>query len=278
MRIKLFQVDAFSSRPFGGNPAAVCILDEPRSYIWMQRVAEEMNLSETAFLLKEKQGYNLRWFTPTVEVELCGHATLASAHVLWEQGYLDENEEAHFSTLSGWLHARKSNSWIEMDFPSELATETPPPKELTRALDVPITFVGQNRFDYLIEVDSETSVRALIPDFQKLKQLPVRGFCITAPSAASEFDFVSRFFAPSVGINEDPVTGSAHACLGPYWSQRLGKKDLIAYQASRRGGVIKVSVEEDRVRIGGQAVTVMQAELSEITSLADERLERTMAM
>jgi len=278
MGIKLFQVDAFSSRPFGGNPAAVCILEEPRTYIWMQRVAEEMNLSETAFLIKEKDGYNLRWFTPTVEVELCGHATLASAHVLWEQGFLKDDEEAHFSTLSGWLHAHRSNGWIEMDFPAEPAVEEAPPKELTRALDVPITWVGQNRFDYVIEVDSETTVRALIPDFHKLKQLPVRGICITAPSAASEFDFVSRFFAPSVGITEDPVTGSAHASLGPYWAKRLGKTELIAYQASRRGGIIRVGVEGDRVRIGGQAVTVMQAELSEITCLADERLERTLAM
>src|ERR1700719_4319250 len=150
-----------------------------------------MNLSETAFLLKEADGYNLRWFTPTVEVERCGHATLASAHILWEQGYLDKDEEAHFSTLSGWLHAHQSQGWIEMDFPAEPATEATPPKELTKALDVAITFVGQNRFEYLVEVDSETSLRALIPDLNLLKQLPIRGVSVTAPSASPEYDFVS---------------------------------------------------------------------------------------
>jgi PhzF family phenazine biosynthesis protein len=280
MSLKLFHVDAFSSRPFGGNHAAVCILTAPRSYIWMQRLAEEMNLSETAFLLKEDQGYNLRWFTPTVEIELCGHGTLASAHVLWEQGFLKPDEEAHFSTLSGWLHATKNDGWIEMDFPSEKAVECVPPKELIRALDVPITFVGQNRFDYFVEVDSETSLRALIPDYQLLRQLPIRGVTVTAKSASPEYDFVSRFFAPAIGINEDPVTGSAHCSLGPYWAERLGKKDLIAFQASRRGGVIRVRIDEDdhRARIAGQAVTVLAAELSEITDMADERRERTLAM
>jgi PhzF family phenazine biosynthesis protein len=279
MGLKLFHVDAFSSRPFGGNQAAVCILNEPRSYIWMQRLAEEMNLSETAFLLKEDQSYSLRWFTPTVEIELCGHGTLASAHVLWEQGFLAPDEEVHFSTLSGWLHARRHDGWIEMDFPIEQAVECVAPNELVRALDVPINFVGQNRFDYFVEVDSETSLRALIPDFQLLRQLPIRGVTVTAPSALPEYDFVSRFFAPAIGINEDPVTGSAHCSLGPYWAPRLGKTDLIGYQASRRGGVIRVSVVDDsRVRIGGQAVTVLSAELSEVTDTADQRRERTLAM
>ncbi len=278
MTLKLFHVDAFSSKPFGGNQAAVCMLTEPRSYIWMQRLAEEMNLSETAFLLQEEKGYNLRWFTPTVEIELCGHATLASAHILWEQGYLSQNEEAHFSTMSGWLHARQADSWIEMDFPSEEAVECPPPKELTKALDVAVTFVGQNRFDYFVEVDSETSLRALIPDFQLLKQLPVRGVTITAPSASPEFDFVSRFFAPCVGINEDPVTGSAHCSLGPYWAKRLGKNNLVGYQASRRGGIVRVKVENGLVRLAGQAITVLSGELSETTVLSDENRVRTLAM
>lgn len=279
MGFKLFHVDAFSGRPFGGNPAAICFLTEPRSYIWMQRLAEEMNLSETAFLLKEADGYNLRWFTPTVEIELCGHATLASAHILWEQGYLDRDQEAHFSTMSGWLHARQSQGWIEMDFPAEPAVEATAPKELLKALDGPsITFVGQNRFDYVIEVDSETSLRALIPDLNLLKQLPIRGVSVTAPSASPEYDFVSRFFAPAVGISEDPVTGSAHCSLGPYWAKRLGKSELIGYQASRRGGVVRVRVHEERVGIGGQAVTVLAAELSDASFLADERRERTLAM
>ncbi len=278
MGFMLFQVDAFSSRPFGGNPAAVCVLEEPRSYIWMQRMAEEMNLSETAFLCKEADGYNLRWFTPTVEIELCGHATLASAHVLWEQEYLDKDKEIHFSTLSGWLHARQSQSWIELDFPAEPAAETAVPKELAKALDVPITWVGQNRFDYVVEVDSETSLRALIPNYNLLKQLPIRGVSVTAPSASSEFDFVSRFFAPAVGINEDPVTGSAHCSLGPYWAQKLGKSELVGYQASRRGGIIRVTVDQNRIGIAGQAVTIFRAEISEETFLSDERRERTLAM
>jgi PhzF family phenazine biosynthesis protein len=278
MGFKLFHVDAFSSRPFGGNPAAVCLLTEPRSYIWMQRLAEEMNLSETAFLLKEAEGYNLRWFTPTVEIELCGHATLASAHILWEEGYIPEDKEISFSTLSGWLHTRKSQGWIEMDFPSEPAEECAPPKQLLKALDLPITWVGQNRFDYQVEVDSETSLRALIPDLTLLKQLPIRGVSVTAPSASAEYDFVSRFFAPSVGINEDPVTGSAHCSLGPYWAKRLGKTEMIGYQASRRGGVVRVHMDKERVGIAGQAATVLSAELSDASYLADERRERTLAM
>lgn len=278
MGFKVFHVDAFSSTPFGGNPAAVCLLSEPRSYIWMQRVAEEMNLSETAFLLKEGEGYNLRWFTPTVEVELCGHATLASAHTLWEQGYLKPEEEAHFSTQSGWLHARRAGNWIEMDFPAEPEQEAAPPQDLLRALELPISYVGQNRFDYLIEVDSETSLRAAIPNLNLLKTLPIRGVCITAPSSAPEYDFVSRFFAPAVGISEDPVTGSAHACLAVYWARRLGKNELIGYQASRRGGIVRVRLEGDRVMLGGQAVTVSTAELSDAVQLAEQRFERSLAM
>lgn len=270
MGFKLFHVDAFSRTPFGGNPAAVCILPEPRSYIWMQRVAEEMNLSETAFLLKEAEGYNLRWFTPTVEVELCGHATLASAHTLWENGYLNPGESAHFSTLSGWLHARQNDGWIEMDFPVEPESKVEPPPELLKAIDLPITYVGQSRFDYLIEVDCETSLRAFIPDFNLLKGLPVRGVSVTAPSRSPEYDFLSRFFAPGVGIDEDPVTGSAHCSLGPYWAKRLGKNELTGYQCSRRGGVVKVRVEGDRVVLGGQAVTVKSGELSEAVLLQDQ--------
>lgn len=288
MGFKVFHVDAFSHAPFSGNPAAVCVLTEPRSYIWMQRVAEEMNLSETAFLIRPTaeepeaaefaNSYHLRWFTPTVEVELCGHATLASAHMLWEQGYLQPNEDAHFWTQSGWLHAAKREGWIEMNFPLEPEHETNIPKDLLRALDLPITYVGQNRFDYLVEVDCETSLRALIPDLGILRSLPIRGVCVTAPSSSPEYDFVSRFFAPGVGINEDPVTGSAHCCLGPYWAKRLGKQELIGYQASRRGGIIRVRVESERVVIAGKAVTVMTGELTDDVYRAEERRERSLAM
>ncbi|HEY9788262.1 MAG TPA: PhzF family phenazine biosynthesis protein [Candidatus Obscuribacterales bacterium] len=278
MSFKVFHVDAFANAPFSGNPAAVCILEEARSYIWMQRVAEEMNLSETVFIQQQEDGFNLRWFTPTVEVELCGHATLASAHILWEQGYLEKSEEAHFSTQSGWLHARCNGEWIEMDFPSEEENEVAIPKDLASALDLPIKYVGQNRFDYLVEVANETLLRALIPNIHLLKSLPIRGICVTAPSSLPEYDFVSRFFAPGVGINEDPVTGSAHCYLGPYWAKRTGKKDLTGYQASRRGGMVRVRVEEDHVVLAGQAVTISSAELTESVYLADQRLERSLAM
>lgn len=278
MGFKVFHVDAFSNVPFGGNPAAVCVLTEPRSYIWMQRVAEEMNLSETAFLYKEKDGYSLRWFTPTVEVELCGHATIASAHVLWEQGYVKDGEVVHFYTQSGPLHARRNGGWIELDFPAEQEEKVNPPDELVKALNLPITYVGQNRFDYLVEVASETLLRALIPDINLLKMLPIRGICVTAPASIPDYDFVSRFFAPSVGINEDPVTGSAHSYLGVYWSKRLGRKELTGYQASRRGGFVKVRVEDDHVVLAGQAVTVTTGELSDAVHLADQRFERSLAM
>jgi predicted PhzF superfamily epimerase YddE/YHI9 len=235
----------------------------------MQRVAEEMNLSETAFLTPEENGYGLRWFTPTVEVELCGHATLASAHVLWEQGYLAKDQEAHFSTLSGWLHARQNDGWIEMDFPIEPVSDALVPPELKRALDVPFSYVGQSRFDYLIETDCETSLRAFTPNFAVLKTLPIRGVILTAPSRSPQYDFVSRFFAPGVGLDEDPVTGSAHCSLGPYWAARLNKKELIGYQCSRRGGVVRVLVETERVVLGGQAVTIKTGELSDTVINSD---------
>jgi PhzF family phenazine biosynthesis protein len=270
MGFKVFHVDAFAQSPFSGNPAAVCILPEPKGYIWMQRVAEEMNLSETAFVAPEDKGYSLRWFTPTVEVELCGHATLASAHILWEQGYLASDEAAHFSTLSGWLHARRNEGWIEMDFPTEPVTEALVPAELRKAIDVPFSYVGQSRFDYLIETDSETSLRAFSPDLALLKTLPIRGVMVTAPSRSPQYDFLSRFFAPGVGIDEDPVTGSAHCSLGPYWAARLNKQELVGYQCSRRGGVVRVRVDGDRVVLGGQAVTIKTGELTDAVLQSDQ--------
>lgn len=270
MGIQVFHVDAFSSRPFGGNPAGVCILTEPRSYLWMQRVAEEMNLPETTFLRQEEEGFNLRWFTPSVEVELSGHGTLASAHVLWELGLLKENEKAHFSTLSGWLHASKHDGWIEVDFPAEPEEEAVAPSEMVRALDVPVQYVGLNRLDYLVELESETAVRMIKPDVELLKHLPVRAIIVTAPSSSPEYDYVSRFFAPGIGINEDPVTGSSHCSLGPYWSKKLGKKELIAYQASRREGVVKIRIEHERVFVGGQAVTIFSGELTEQAMVYDD--------
>lgn len=261
MELKFIQVDAFTSKPFSGNPAAVCILPEPRDDRWMKGVAREMNLSETAFLLKQRDGYNLRWFTPAVEVDLCGHATLASAHVLWEEGHLKHEAQARFYTRSGLLTAERKGEWIEMDFPAEPEELAAPPSELTRALGVTPKYVGKNRFDYLVEIDSEEMVRSLRPDFLLLRAINVRGVIVTSVASSEGYDFVSRFFAPSTGIDEDPVTGSAHCCLGPYWKKRLNKNQFVGYQASARGGIVRVRVGNKRVYLGGQAVTVLHGEI-----------------
>ena len=252
MGIPILQIDAFTDKPFAGNPAAVCILSKPRDAGWMQQVAAEMNLSETAFLHRGDNGFNLRWFTPAVEVDLCGHATLASAHALWETGRLHPEEEARFHTRSGLLTARRAGDWIELDFPAEPALRTVPPPELVTALGVNPIYIGKNRFDYIVELDSETTLRNLRPDFALLGAATDRGVIVTSPSDSAEYDFVSRFFAPAVGIDEDPVTGSAHCCLAPFWSERLNEDELTAYQASRRGGVVRMSMSGDRVLLGGQ--------------------------
>ena len=258
-RVPIIQVDAFSNVPFAGNPAAVCVLESPRPSEWMQHVAAEMNLSETAFLHPQNGGYSLRWFTPAIEVDLCGHATLASAHALWETGRLDVKAQARFHTRSGLLTAERNGDWIELDFPAKLEQRTDPPPQLIEALGVEAVYVGRNEFDYLVEVVSEDVVRSIQPDHSLLKKLPVRGVIIT--SRAAEYDFVSRFFAPGSGIDEDPVTGSAHCALAPYWAAKLGKTELRAFQASPRGGFLKLRVDGDRVRLGGQAVTVFVGEL-----------------
>lgn len=262
MNVPLFQIDAFTNRPFAGNPAAVCLLPEPKDDRWMQAVAEEMNLSETAFLFGEGDGYRLRWFTPKVEVDLCGHATLASAHVLWSEGYALPGEEIRFHTRSGLLRATRKGTLIELDFPVMPPAAISPPPGLLEALGVSAKYVGRNEFDYLVEVRSEDDVRSLAPDFARLSQIEARGVIVTSTSATPAFDFVSRFFAPLAGVNEDPVTGSAHCCLGPYWQTRLGKSEFTAFQASARGGVVHVRVFGDRTCLGGQAVTVLRAELT----------------
>ena len=257
----IVQVDAFTARPFAGNPAAVCVLPAPRGEGWMQDVAREMNLSETAFLHRRGDEWELRWFTPTTEVELCGHATLASAHVLWEDGHLPPDAEARFHTRSGLLTARRSGGWIEMNFPAKPAEESVPSPELVRALGVEPLYVGRSHFDALVEVESEEVVRALRPDLGLLRQVDARGVIVTSRAATPGFDFVSRFFAPRVGVDEDPVTGSAHCCLAPYWKKRLGRDGLVGFQASARGGVVRVRTEEDRVVLAGEAVTVLRGEL-----------------
>jgi PhzF family phenazine biosynthesis protein len=260
--MRLLQIDAFTDQPFRGNPAAVCLLDEERDAQWMQNVASEMNLSETAFLLGKSGSWSLRWFTPAVEVDLCGHATLASAHALWEEGLLPPGEEARFDTRSGRLGARKNDGWIELDFPVTRQQSCQAP-EVLEALGVSSArHVGRNKFDYLVELASEAEVRAVEPNHAALRKLPVRGVMVTSRSENGDYDFVSRFFAPGSGIDEDPVTGSAHCCLTPYWSERLQKREMIAYQASRRGGMLRVRLEGDRVKLAGRAVTVLRGELA----------------
>jgi PhzF family phenazine biosynthesis protein len=261
MEVPIYQVDAFTDRPFAGNPAAVCVLERPADEGWMQQVAAEMNLSETAFLHHEGDGFRLRWFTPAVEVDLCGHATLASAHVLWTAGYLWTSEEARFYTKSGLLTARHIDGWIELNFPAEPAEPVEAPPGLAAALGVTPRSVARNRFDYLVEVATEDEVRRAQPDFAALRQLGGRGVMLTSRSSNGRYDFVSRFFGPAAGIDEDPVTGSAHCCLAPFWGERLGKHEMVGYQASARGGVVRVQVEGDRVLLGGQAVLVLRGTL-----------------
>jgi PhzF family phenazine biosynthesis protein len=267
MPLTITQVDAFTAEPFRGNPAAVCVLSEPRADEWMQLVAREMNLSETAFLVPQADGFQLRWFTPTVEVDLCGHATLASAHVLWETGQLAPDAQARFHTRSGLLTADRRGNLIELNFPARPATElSEQPEAVVRALGVEPVFVGRTKDDYLIVVGDEKIVRELKPDITQLKRADLRGAIVTARATTGGFDFVSRFFVPGAGIDEDPVTGGAHCVLGPYWQSQLGRDEFTAYQASARGGVVRVRVGGDRVYLGGQAVTVLRGELTERAS------------
>jgi len=259
--MKIYQVDSFTDRPFAGNPAGVCILEGPRDESWMQDVAREMNLSETAFIEAQGDAFGLRWFTPAVEVDLCGHATLASAHILWETGSAAGGAVIRFNTKSGPLFTKKKEGWIEMDFPAEPESESPCPAALKGALGAEPLYCGKNRFDYLLELDSEKTVRELQPDFGVLGTVQMRGVIVTARSASPGFDYVTRFFAPAVGVNEDPVTGSAQCCLGPFWEKRLGRNSFTGFQASARGGVFKVQNSSDRVLISGKAVTVLKGDI-----------------
>ena len=263
----VFCVDAFTAEPFAGNPAAVCLLeDEAADPGWMQRVAAEMNLSETAFLRPQAEAgrYRLRWFTPAVEVDLCGHATLASAHVLWTEGLAEAGRALRFDTASGPLAARRDGDGvIWLDFPATPAAPVDPPPGLLEALGGGAArWVGLGRFDYLVELEDEAAVRELAPDFRRLTGLGVRGVIVTAAAGGpGGHDFVSRFFAPGAGIDEDPVTGSAHCTLGPFWAERLGRSELTGFQASARGGLVQVRPQGDRVLLGGRAVTVLRGQL-----------------
>jgi PhzF family phenazine biosynthesis protein len=269
-------VDAFTAEPYRGNPAGVCVLPAAASGEWMQSVATEMNHAETAFLIKcganNQDGYNLRWFTPGDEVDLCGHATLASAHYLWETGTLQSDEQARFHTRSGLLTAERlmidGAAWIELDFPSEPVAATATPDGLAATLGAEPVFVGRNRLDYLVELKDETAVRTLRPDLKQIADLSdaesVRGIIVTAAATESSLDIVSRCFYPSprINISEDPVTGSAHCGLAPYWIPRLGKPEIVAYQASARGGWLRLRLAGDRVKLRGQAVTTLRGELA----------------
>jgi len=258
---KFHLVDAFTDRAFAGNPAAVYVLPSWPANERMQHIAREMNQAETAFLVRNSDGFDLRWFTPAAEVDLCGHATLASAHALWEQGLADANVEIRFSSRSGILKAARRGDLIELDFPVKPEQAAEPPADLLAALGEAAVYVGRNQFDYLVAVKSETALRNLRPDIKRLSTLPVRGVIVTSRSDNPSYDFVSRFFAPAVGVDEDPVTGSAHCCLADYWRKQLGKTEFLAFQASARGGIVRIRVVGDRVFLGGKAVTVARGEL-----------------
>jgi PhzF family phenazine biosynthesis protein len=263
MAIPIYHVDAFAAKPFEGNPAAVCLLREDRPATWMQSLAAEMNLSETAYVRPMDDGFELRWFTPAIEVDLCGHATLASAHVLWSEGVAPSSEPIRFHTRSGLLTCRSAGPVIELDFPATPASPADPPKGLVEALNVGPMFVGRSKFDKVLVVESEAVVRSLKPDFAALRRIAgMRGVIVTSTSSDPQFDFISRYFAPGAGIDEDPVTGSAHCCLGPFWGERLGKSELTGFQASSRGGLVRVRLNGDRVILGGQAVTIVRGELA----------------
>jgi predicted PhzF superfamily epimerase YddE/YHI9 len=246
----MYQVDAFAERPFSGNPAGVCILERAAQADWMQAVAAEMNVAETAFLLPRGDGsFDLRWFTPSVEVDLCGHATLASAHILWEERYLPSGDRARFHTKSGLLVAWREAETIRMDFPSEPVAAAEPPVALAEAFGVPFAFVGRNRMDWLVELADEAAVQGVRPDLRALSSLEIRGVIVT------------RFFAPAAGVDEDPVTGSAHCALAPYWAGKLGKPALVGDQLSTRGGRVECTLAGDRVVLGGRAITILRAKL-----------------
>ena len=257
-------VDAFTHEAFAGNPAAVCVLTEPTTEAWMQSVAREMKHSETAFCSRLKDGtFELRWFTPEREVRLCGHATLAAAHVLWEEGWLEHRRTAHFSTLSGELTAAPLGRVIELDFPSHPPSEVEAPAGLVDALGVTPSWIGRDLDDYVVLLADEAAVIDCDPDFGALRAVETRGVIITAPAAGDQVDFVSRFFAPRFGVDEDPVTGSAHCCLTPFWASRLDKSVLTARQLSRRGGELEVEHAGDRVKLRGTCVTTLRGNLTE---------------
>ena len=267
MPTKIYKVDAFTSTPYSGNPAAICVLEKPAEEQWMQVVASEMNLAETAYLSKEGDSYRLRWFTPTVEMDICGHATLASAHILWEQGYVPEGNAINFKTLSGDLTVTQSDNENEivMDFPADPESMVPLTEDLIvilrESLGATPIYVGKSQRDFLVEVESAEILRTMSPNMSILAEVPMRGYIVTAKSDIPEYDFISRCFFPAVGIPEDQVTGSAHCCLALYWGGKLGKSEMLGFQASMRGGKVRVKIVGDRVKLIGSCVTVLIGEL-----------------
>ena len=260
--MELYNVNTFTEQAFRGNPAAVCILQEEKEEEWMQQIAKETNLPVTAFIHRIQNNYVLRWFTPTTEIPICGHGTLASAYIIWKKGYQEADKQISFHTKSGVLTSQLKGDWVQLEFPAIPEKKIIAPDLLIRALGVNLKYVGENKLDYLVEVDSEEIVRSLKPNIQSIAQLPVRGVIVTSRSNTSEYDFVSRFFSPAQGLNEDYVTGSAHCCLGTYWKRKLQKSEFTAFQASNRGGMLKVNVLDDTVFLSGKAVTIFEGNLT----------------
>ena len=259
MKVPFYQVDAFTDRLFGGNPAGVCPLDQWLPDETMQKIAMENNVSETAFFVKKGEGFHIRWFTPKVEVNLCGHATLASAHVIFNYlGY--PGELISFESKSGQLNVTKEDDLLILDFPSNIPQRTSLPNDFVQALNITPVQCFRGKDDYLLLYKSQQEIEALMPDFKKLEKVDARAVIVTAPG--NKADFVSRFFAPRVGVDEDPVTGSAHTVLIPFWAEKLGKKEMNALQLSRRGGILYCRLKGGRVDIGGRAVTFMKGEIT----------------
>ncbi|MGG0655799.1 PhzF family phenazine biosynthesis protein [Rummeliibacillus pycnus] len=256
--MELSIINTFTEEPFKGNPAAVCYLREEKESSWLQQVAKEINLPTTAFIHSFNNENYLRWFTPTTEIPICGHGTLASAYFLWEKGLIDKERYITFKTKSGVLEAQLIDDWVQLQFPIMIDKKTIAPEVLVRALGVTPKYVGLSKLDYIVEVESEDIVRNLNPNIDLIAQLPVRGLIVTSQSNTNEFDFVSRFFSPVQGIMEDYVNGSSHCCLGPYWKNKLQKTEFTAYQASERGGILKLKVLDDCVLLSGKAVTVFE--------------------
>lgn len=263
MPAPLVGIDAFTSERFRGNPAAVCLLDARADEAWMQALATEMNLSETAFVVPDGEQFELRWFTPTTEVELCGHATLASAHALWELERLPATRAAVFTTRwKGTLTATRVADGIALDFPAARSVTCDPPEGLEDALGSPIVATAVNDLHHIAELADADAVRAATPAFDALRKVAIEGVAITAQSHDGACDYVNRYFAPKYGIDEDPVTGAAHTGLGPYWAEQLGSTELRARQVSSRGGELRVEVKHDRVHLIGDAVTVWRGEIA----------------